>query len=927
MKVKVTLSRPVPSINTLPSWVDIGGGAASWLSDSVTLGAFQTSNNKADNVINPYLGEYKFILSASGTVNGGAGNTAQLTFHFLNEDHDIVESSDPIIVPNSDLSGVEVIIEATEQAPHYIAIQANNLTGSSNTITVELLYVPPESELVIAEPGGWQDHEIMLERHPEFDSLIESIFSDDRFIFIGNDNEDGDGGIDFIREVEGSGAFDEKIVITIELAPDDLTYQPYFTGLLQLEGLSELPENEIEVPIKREDAWSTFIKRFDIPVDITSNVDLDGNPVDPVEPVTITLTSQIIRKKFDGYLADTRTFDESEVSTSDYIQFDVDTYLLDEFEDKHPLPIATNPEVPQGVISVEDDGAYAFDLRIEASIIRYNTAGVYPDCSIDRDVIGSASYMNVYLQINDEDPEAFTENSSPLIFENISTIYTYTGSKTLKKGDQIKIYGDMVGNISDEGNAGATLFIHSANGIGSIMVPQAIADVPSETCGFLPASEPTNVAIAAPSLEEFPTYFKITADTTYPETQVQGFWAHDLGHAITQRISRDYILYSDVLGATFTTARQYDVDGCFAHFICIKGVHLRGYTLTDDEDDPVQRYTLQQKPFSMSMKEWWDGLHPIFNLSLSDEIIGDQKVIRVERRREVYDTGSTSVNFDFVHDIERSYEKDRIFNKITVGYEKWQTESVSGIDDPQTKHIYSLPFSGSGKDIKVVSGFIAASLAIEQTRRTTVEKSSDYKYDNDVFIIAINPSEQSPETSPPSFVPELDENFTSVTNLLHSDTRYNLILTPLRNLLRSSDFLLGCAQSYLSKKIRFQSGEGNFDMQSEYDCSNPCIGIICDELAESDHINLSEYGDDLGYLHLALLYNINLPMEWEEYKAIRENPKKAIGISLTDTGHQKFYIKQLKYKPTEGTAMIQAWPRTFFDITIPEQEVTNEPCP
>lgn len=778
----------------------------------------------------------------------------------------------------------------------------------------------------IAEPGGWQDHELVLERHPEFCSLIESIFNEDKFVFIGNDDQDGNGGIDFIRGVEAGGV-DEKIELLIEYADDDENYDEYFRGLLQLEGLLELPENELEIPVIRDDAWTTFIKRKDTPVDLTSSVDLDGNTVNPLEPVTLNLSSQIIRKKFDGYLNDTRTFDESEVSTSDYIQLDVDTYLLDEFEDKHTFAIVTNPEVPQGLISVEDDGVYTFDLRVEASIVRYNTAGTYPDCSINRDVIGSAAYMNLYIQINDEDPEAFTETSSPLIFDNISTIYTYTGSKTLKKGDQIKIYGDMVGNISDEGNAGATLFLHSKNGIGSIMVPQAVADVPSETCTFLPASEPTSVAIAAPSLEEIPTYFKITADTTYPDTQVQGFWLHDVFAGILARISPGLGFYSEILGAQFTKARQYDSEGCYSNFIIVKGVHVRGYTLTDDEDDPVQRYTLQQKPFAISWQDCWDGANPIFNLGLGYEALEtspSENVVRIEDKPHFYDDSSTSVDFDNVYDITREYDKDMIFKKVTVGYNKWESESFAGIDDPQTKHVYATRFKGVGTDKTILSGFIAASLAIETTRRMTVEKSSDYKYDNEAFIIAVNTEDTTPEVSPEVYNPELDENFNSVANLLHSDTRYNLVLTPLRNLLRWGSYLTGCLQSYLDSSIKFVSGEGNYDMQSDYDCSGgkACQATICDEITESQDIPLGPPTNyDFNFLHLSNLYNINIPMEWDEYKQIRDNRKKAIGISQTESGHKKFLIKRLSYDRMAAQAKIQAWPKEYFEI----QQIDSTP--
>src|SRR5690606_40654009 len=102
------------------------------------------------------------------------------------------------------------------------------------------------------------------------------------------------------------------------------------------------------------------------------------------------------------------------------------------------------------------------------------------------------------------------------------------------------------------------------------------------------------------------------------------------------------------------------------------------------------------------------------------------------------------------------------------------------------KHTYSSIFQRIGQKITLLSRFIAAGLTIEVTRRTTREKSADYKYDNDTFIIALNPNtiDIDPETSPDltDFQPEFDENFTSVSNLQNSDSRYNLRLTPARNL-------------------------------------------------------------------------------------------------------------------------------------------------
>lgn len=298
-----------------------------------------------------------------------------------------------------------------------------------------------------------------------------------------------------------------------------------------------------------------------------------------------------------------------------------------------------------------------------------------------------------------------------------------------------------------------------------------------------------------------------------------------------------------------------------------------------------------------------------------DVVTQDEQVIQVEERAEVYDDVPV-VNIDNVLQISREYDTDLIFKKIEVGYANWKSEDISGIDDPQTVHTYASRFKKMGTELPLKSEFIAASLAIETARRQTIEKSKDYKFDDNTFIIAINPENVSPD----SYVPELDENFDDIQNLLNSETRYNLRITPARNLLRWANVINGCLQSYLSSFLKFVSGEGNFDMTSRMTTSSGTPGSDC--LNESyDGGTLSEKQDIQvtdEYLHLPLLYTIEIGMTWETYNSIRTNRKKAIGISQTESNHAPFFIKSLEYEPNRSRAMIKAWPKTFFEIVVPD---------
>lgn len=709
---------------------------------------------------------------------------------------------------------------------------------------------------VIAEPGGWVGHTIKLERHPEFHSLIENLFSEGKLIFIGNDSQDGDGGAEFIRMVERLDGVDAEIQFIAETAEDDVNFQTYFIGMLQLEGLEELPDNEIEVPVIRDDFWSRFLRHWDTKIDLTKNEDIFGNPVDPAVPITVNLLSQKVQQKYIGEYGELTDFLLYNLNTDRYGAVDFAKETLNEIDNKYSIPRIEASTKPGALYAVKYAGDYLIDLNVLTS------TSFILGSSIDSEV-------DLFIQINNDTPIQATRTDIPGV--DARTRFEYTDTLALNAGDTIRIY------FFKDGSTVATQW-----GVYG------------------------------------PSYLHITADTVFPETQVQGFFIHDLFFYTCKRLGLDF--YSEYLGNQNTNGRQYDETGCGSRFFVTKGLFIRGYTLSENPDDPTERYSLQEKGFPISLKNIWDGLNPILNLGLGYEMLEtspDTQVIRVEEKAHFYDDSTTSINFGSVYDISRNYDADKIFKSVKTGYKKWESEEASGIDDPHTKHERTIPFSHVGKDITLESEFIAASYAWEVTRRVSIEKSKDYKLDNDNFILTLNIGDISPEESPELYTPELDENFNSVSNLLHSDTRYNLILTPLRNLLRWGNYLFGCVQSYLDTfKIRFVSGEGNYDMISDYNCGSgqECLAVICDSISESSDIDLSVYGEGIGYLHLPIEYPMRIPMSLSEYKIIAENRKLPIGISKTEEDFVNFLIKEITFNKYEGVADILAWSKVFFNV-------------
>jgi hypothetical protein len=721
------------------------------------------------------------------------------------------------------------------------------MAGFRFTLSHEVL-----GDKVISEPDGWKGAKIILERHPEFMSLVEYYegAANGGFIFYGNDGR-VDGGIDYIKEIEQTYGFDARIDITIEYSPDGFIYETLFEGQLDLSAKNELKDNRMQVPVIRDDFWAKFINRMDTPVDLSSLVDLDGNAVDPVTPIETLLTFQRLRQTYEGHHSQEETI-AYDIPDNQYGQIDFATETISEIDEKFNLPRLENSAVPSELFAVEYAGNYAFDIAI------YTAVGVIGSNATD-------SNLQIRIQINDNAATVLTQIGESSGIDSW-TKHVYNATVTLNKGDQIRLY------------------FYNNNATGASYQFNWLAGVFHDS------------------------YMIVRADTVYPSTQAQGYLIHDLIHGVLARYGLGTNpFYSEYLGGEQTTARQYNSDGCFWNMGIFKGLQIR-------------QYDLSEKPFFISFKQIWDGINPIANLGLGYEDIEGEQVIRIEEKAHFFNE-TTSFDIGNVREISSTYAGDHIFKTVKVGYRKWQSENSSGIDDPQSKRVYATRFLKTGKEINLESDFIAASLAIETARRKVKEKTADYKFDNDNFIIAL----RFESTSPSLYYPEANENFNSIAGLLNSSTRYNLILTPMRNLLRWGNYLAGCLQSYTSSVFRFVSGEGNYDMASDYDCPGglPCQAVLCGNLSESGDITVSDITD---YLFVPMEYTVSHSLRWDDFTTIREFRKNAIGLSQADSSFASFFINKLEYDLISGEQTLTAMPKRYFNIQVIEQEYQMSGC-
>ncbi len=816
---------------------------------------------------------------------------------------------------------------------------------------------------VISEPAGWKDIKMVLNRDEEFMSLIELF--EVPLSFYG-DNGTHDGGRDFILNVEDLYGINENIQLLIEVSDDEGdTWETLWNGLLNMETLRETDDRTVQLSLLRDDVWAKFINRMDTPVDIQSETDLDGNEIDVLQPSLIELLGQVITYYGDYEWSESTNYPEDSGDNS-ALQLDWDTVIKDDLK-KFTVPRTRTSlytedstvytyAVPQ--FEAPWDGEYLFESSfVSAQFFQDAIPPQYGAIDINARILRSGQSFVSGLQ--------FTTTTIPTGGDNEYTLNEISETLTLKKGDQVVITanrserviifgttryvyktdvrlatttnitlsgeqlidGEMTisdrvlvknqGNPAENGiyvsDAGAWTRATDNNTeaemeLAAVYVTDGdtqessawhqtanvgVLGIDAVTWEFFIHSYERQVMYDGPIPVE--NYVRITAQTTFPDSTGEGFLLHDVGSEVVKRVAGAELV-SEYLGGTLTQSRSYPENGCEWNHLLMKGLHLRSYTV-------------DEKKFFQSFKEWWSGANPIFNLGLSYETEDDQTVIRCEEKSYFFDT-TPSLNLSWVNNIVRYHDKDHIFKKISIGYEKWQAEEVSSIDDPQTKHTYATVFETIGTDKTLYSKFMAASLAVEATRRKNQDLTTDYKFDNDTFIIAVKADEFASPSG--AFEPERDEDFDIITGLLSPESRYNPLLTPLRNFFRWMNYFNGALQKYLTSAYKFSSGEGNYSMVSQYSCGSStksdCPGMVCEEVGEGDDLTVNDF-PEIGYLFTQEVLEFEHPLSWEDYKTIRDNRTKAIGVSETDADHMICFIKRHEYDINKSKAKFVVWKR------------------
>src|SRR5688572_26269996 len=692
--------------------------------------------------------------------------------------------------------------------------------------------------VVVSEPEGLSSAIIGLTRHSEGHSLVKEFKSPMRLY---GSNGTQDGWRDGFKEIERLYGPDETILEKLEFSEDGFTFRIVYTGEIGIQTIVEdlAFDHGLEFTGVQDGYWRKAMARWDVPVNIQSPINLDGEAVTVYTPENLILPTQIMQKTsiFEGLAGLTG----SDAGT--------DNYLI---EMQVGMPV-TRDEISE-TFNILFDETTDFTNVIElgeAGDIAVSAAGDMIIQVTSDQIIDTVNFI-LRVRRNDGTEENIGSNSDSPGATSVDITLPFSGSQSYPGnavGDLFYLYIEFGITLAASGSIAWSISLDG----GITFVQQSI----------------------------------------FPETNNEAVLIHDLIASVLDRITDSDKFYSELLGSPDTRARVYAEAGCYWNNVAMKGLLLRGYTLSE-------------KQFAISMKEIWEGLNPHLNLYLGYEKIAGVDRIRLEEKSYGYDP-TMSVLLSGVQKIKRKYS-DKYFNSVQTGSTKGAIEDISGIDDPQKETRASI-FKNIGRKLDILSTWITQSLTFEWTRRSRKEKSADNKFDNDTFMIEVTKVGSD-------YTPRLDEDYDSVTNLQNEATRINKRWTPARMFLRWSNWIFMGCQNYIGTVYRFVSGEGNYDMTSERkpdDCSDNYDGNV---LAENADITVTS-----GYLYIPVEFEIEHYMSQEDFDTIDANKTKAIGISQgleADGGHAVFFITDLQREISSSQIKLTGYFKNYFNIeTVP----------
>ncbi len=634
-------------------------------------------------------------------------------------------------------------------------------------------------------------------------------------------------------------------------------YQTFFEGTLDLSKYNKTTRYTF-VDLLQSDFIQKVMNRFETKIEVTKNISLDDVALDPIAnfPSGMTLHSKelIIQAEYELY-PDTGTL---------FLPFALD---------------AINIEIP--MINIVDDIGTAKDIT-PPYIFSFlssggasgpeNTEPIYTNTSSEPITFDFIYDITGALNIRNE----LTSTINYYLYLQFGTQFAYSPAPLVLQSQLgIPLNGGVALAISVVASGTMPLTIQPGD---SLFLTFGIADIVGN--------------VADPSLFEFLGFEASSFDvklrnlSTTEASQGSMFKIHELGAAIAQRItSNEDAFRSELLGRKNSLPNFYDENGCGSFNGLLNGKHVRGFSVVD-------------APFFMSMNEYFRTVNSLYNCGMGFEKIGDQYVIRIEKKEYFYDT-TVLFSCPNANEIRTSVAKEYYITNVVIGYNEWESENFNGLDEFNTNRQYDVGIKAIDSKLDVTAPVIASMYSIEFARRQGVS-TVDYKYDNSNFIVCLARGVDGGGNPNQLDIAEKDENFSAVNNIKSPTTSYNLRIPPARNVLSHMNSIASSIIKYTGRAVKFVYGEGNCIAETQLSTDTCANNFDNEVLIENQDITVDQAG--ATPIWIPEYIEFDYPMGLNTFLSIKNSPYGCIEVSNTEANFVKGFIIELRYKPVGGMA-------------------------
>lgn len=696
------------------------------------------------------------------------------------------------------------------------------------------------------EPQGFSEMTIRAKRDDNWHGIFFEASTSD-LVFYG-------AAATYLRQQKADYGFDADVRFKAVVncgGEDEL-----FAGKLDFRQYKEICGNEclVSMPVEQDGCIMKLRNRYDQKVDLSNQIAFDKQTVltnyDGLN-FQMELKAQELRAAVEGYVHDDSDVIDLSIFPNNTENFVVRPSYLEQIYEN----INEGQLIPS-VFAASDNGIS--DPVISPVLLLDEEVNCF-NGNFDYEVVLKGSYDYLFTSIGSisnirlvvakgEYPASLTIlHTQDLAFAGDAAVgtfdYTFTGTTTLDQGDGFYVYFENT----------ASYILPSLTG----------------TITFGPE-----------------TYVNINANKSCPVTNATVSLVHETASRITEAITDMCLrVKSEYFGRTDSQPFEFDADGCGSLRVLSSGLRIR------NAENPVH---------FMSLKDIFDGLNGIDNIGMGTE--GDD-ILRIEPKEYFY-RDEEILSLPAIPKVTQTAQPNRAYSTITVGYKKWETEGINGLDEFNSNKEFRTSLSSITNSLDVTSPFIAGGYPIEQTRQLSFATSggADSKYDNDTFIICVTRAGYSYEVE--------QGVVTGAANFYSPLTAYNWRIRPWYNLMR---WWKSAAQSYVNltntlSRLIFSSGTGN--LLAEGQLMDDCA-LENGVKAENRDLRASDFLVESLPIYEPTTANFTYPLSVKTYNLIKANPYGYISFQCGNGSFLKGFITNLLYKPAKGEAdftLIIQWP-------------------